>query len=134
MIVSGEEVARFVSERLNFALCPPYTAMGIERDGKIVAGVLLNCFEGADVHVTIAGAGWTRAFIEAVGQYVFDQLGCERMTATTEQRSVVKIACRLGGQIEGKLRSHFGPGRDAVIVGILRNEFVYGRLPEMHRG
>jgi hypothetical protein len=128
VIVSDERVARFVSHQLGFGLCPPYTTLGIERDGRIVAGVIFSCFEGADVHVTIAGHGWTPRFIEAVGQYVFDQLGCERMTATTEKDAIVKLACRMGGQVEGCLRSHFGKGRDAWIVGILKAEWKYGRF------
>jgi RimJ/RimL family protein N-acetyltransferase len=128
--VAGDEVARFVSQELGFGLFPPYTAMGIERDGKIVAGVLFNCFEGADVHVSIAGHGWTRGFIEAVGGYVFGTLGCERMTCTTEKPDVVDYAKRLGGQVEGCLRNHFGRGRDGIIIGILRDEFLSGKTAE----
>lgn len=125
MIVTDERVAHFVSERLGFGLCPPWTAIGIEREGEIVAGVLFNHFEGADVHVTLAGKGWTRAFIRAVGTYVYDILGCERMTAITNCNEVANFAQRLGGQIEGRLRSHFGSGKDAIVAGILREEWRY---------
>lgn len=134
MIVTDERVARFLSERLGVALCPPYSLMGLERDGEIIAGVLFNQFEGANVHVSIAGTGWTRGFIEAVGRYVFEQLGCLRMTVTTEQEAVMKYACRLGGQVEGQMRDHFGEGRDAIIVGILRKEWKFGNLPSIKRG
>lgn len=123
MIVSGEDVAKFVSDSLGIGFCPPYTAMGIEKGGRIVAGVIFNCFEGADVHVSLAGKGWTRTFIEAVGQYVFCQLECQRMTCITESEKVAQFAVRLGGQYEGRLRSHFGYGRDGIIAGILRDEF-----------
>lgn len=128
MIVSGEAVAKFVSDDLAFGLCPPYSALGIEREGKIIAGVLFNCFEGADTHVTIAGKGWTRAFLQAVGTYVFDQLGCERMTAITEQESIAGFAERLGGKREGLLRNHFGRGRDGILCGILREEWRFGSV------
>lgn len=134
MIVAGDEVARFVSDRLDFALCPPFTSMGIERDGKIVAGVLFNHFEGSDCHVTVAGTGWTRAFLRAVGAYVFGQLECERMTFVTEQPAVEKLACRLGGAIEGRLRNHFGCGRDGVIIGVLRADWKYRKVPASERG
>ncbi len=127
-IVTGEKVARFVSDRLGFALCPPYTCMGIERDGAVVAGVIFSCFEGYDVHFTAAGTGWTRTFLKAAGQYVFGQLGCLRVTATTEDDAVVRMACKLGGQIEGRLRDHFGDGRDGVIVGILRRDWKWDRF------
>lgn len=127
MIVADERVARFVSDALGIALCPPWTVMGVERDGEVVGGVLFNCFEGANVHVTVAGTGWTRSFLSAVGEYVYDTLGCERMTFTTEQDDVAALALRLGGQVEGMLRSHFGKGRDGVVVGVLRDEWRYGK-------
>lgn len=125
MIATDERVARFVSERLSFNPCPPYTVMGVERDGEIVGGVLFNCFEGADVHVTAAGSGWTKGFLIAVGDYAFGQLGCERMTITTEHESVARLAGRLGGKREGLLRSHFGKGRDGIIIGVLCDEYLY---------
>lgn len=123
MIVVGEEAARFVSDRLGFGLCPPYSAMGIEKDGKIIAGVLFNVFEAADVHVSIAGKGWTRDFIRAVGSFVFEQLELERMTAITEHPSIVGLAGRLGGVVEGRMRNHFGYGRDGIVIGILREDW-----------
>jgi hypothetical protein len=126
VIVTGEHVARFVSEQLGFGLCPPYVALGIERDGAVVAGVLFNCFEGPDVHVTIAGHGWTPGFVEAVGNYVFHQLQCLRMTAITREPKVVGYARRLGGQIEGRLSNHFGIGQDGILLGILREHWPYG--------
>lgn len=125
MIVADERVARFVSGQLGFGLCPPYAVIGIERDGEIVAGALFNHFEGADVHVTLAGSGWSRGFLRMVGRYVYGQLGCERMTAVTACEDVAGFAKRLGGQIEGRLRSHFGPGQDAYICGILASEWKF---------
>lgn len=125
MIVSDERVALFVADRLGFGLCPPFTAMGIEREGEIIGGVVFNNFEGGSLHVTVAGEGWTRSFLKAVGYYVFDMLGCRRMTALTEYPAVVDLAQRLGGQVEGKLRDHFGDGRDATILGILRRDWPY---------
>lgn len=125
MLVHGEEVARFVSERLNFGLCPPYVTLGTEIDGKIVNGVVFNCWEGPAIHATAAGKGWTRSFLKAVGDYVFDQLGCERVTLTTEQPAVVELALRLGGKVEGTLRNQFGKGRDGIVVGVLKDERRY---------
>ena len=125
MIVSDDRVARFVGERLGAAFVPPYTCMGIERAGKIVAGVIFNVFEGCDVHVTVAGSGWTRDFLSEVGHYVFTTLGKERMTAITERPEVVKFGERLGGKVEGLLRSHLGKGRDAFVIGILKDDYPW---------
>ncbi len=125
MIVTGEPVAAFVAKTCGRRIVPPYEAVGIEREGEIVAGVVFNHFTGADVHVTAAGHRWTRGFLADVGQYVFGQLGCERMTFVTEQPSVVRLAERLGGQVEGLLRNHFGKDRPGFIVGVLKDDYPW---------
>lgn len=124
-IVTDERVARFVGERCGIILYPPFTCMGVEKEGMVVAGVVFNCFTGFNVEVTIAGHGWTRQFMRDVGRYVFDQLGCIRMTATTEQREVVSIARRLGGKVEGSLRDFYGPGSHATVIGILKKDWIF---------
>ena len=134
MIVSDDRVAKFVSERTGKAFVPPYTAMGIERGGEIVGGCLFNVFEGADVHVSVAGSGWTRGFITAVGEYVFGTLGCERMTAITANEITATFVERMGGQHEGVLRNHFGPGIDGIVGGILRHEWKYGNVGPLAHG
>lgn len=123
MIVTDERVARFVGQRCGTIIYPPYTCMGTEKDGAIINGVVFNCFTGADCHASIAGHGWTRGFLAEVGDYLFRQLRCERVTAVTEQPEVVRLAEKLGGQVEGLLRNHFGPGRHGFIVGILKDEY-----------
>lgn len=124
-IVTDERVSAFVAEKLNTRFIPPYTTMGIESDGEIIAGVVLNVFEGPDCHMTAAGRGWTRGFLSDFGNYVFDQLGCIRVTAITEQTTVVRLAERLGGEVEGLMRNHFGKGRDAFVVGILKEDWKF---------
>lgn len=99
--------------------------MGIERDGEVIGGVIFSGFTGNDVSVTVAGTGFTRGFISAVGEYVFGKLGCLRMSITTEQPHVISIAHRLAAQTEGTKRNHFGKGRDATILGILREDWNF---------
>lgn len=125
MIVTDERVARFVGETIGVGFVPPFTCMGIERDGEIIAGVLFNIFEGSDVHISVAGHGWTKGFFAEVGHYVFSVLGCERMTAITEDTKVVRLAQKLGGEIEGAMRNHYGKGRDGFIVGFLKEDWKF---------
>lgn len=123
MIVTDARVMAFAEERLGESFSPPGSCMGLERDGKIVAAAVFTFFTGPNIDVSVAGSGWTRGFAREVGRYVFCQLGCLRMTVRTEQTDVVRYAVRLGGRIEGVLRDFFGPGRDAVLVGILRRDW-----------
>jgi len=125
-LVTDARVAKFVGDRVDRTIYPPFTSLGIERGGEVVAGAVFNCYTGADIHLTAAGERFTRGFIRHMGRYVFDQLKCERMTVITEQPEVSALTIRLGGVIEGTLRNQFGAGRDGVILGILKGEYKYG--------
>lgn len=125
MIVQGDAVAAFVADQLSTAFEPPYSTIGLAKHGEVIAGVVFNHWEGPDIHVTIAGHGWTRGILAEVGHYVFGQLRCQRMTAITEKPEIVRLGERLGGQIEGCLRNHFGLGRHGFIVGILKQEYRF---------
>jgi len=125
LIVTDDRVAKFVGEKLGFGVFPPYTCLGTEKDGEIIGGVIFNCFESVDLHATVAGRGFNRTFLKAVGDYVFNQLGYERITAITEDENIVMLAQRLGGELEGCLRNHFGRGRHGMICGILRDEYRF---------
>ena len=126
MIVTDERVVSFAEGVLGSKFVPPFTCIGIERDDRVVAAAVFNHFEGFDIHLTAAGQFWTRGFLRAVGLYVFGQLGCIRMTAITEQQAVIDFAVRIGGQVEGVMRNHFGPNRNGVVIGFLKEEWRYG--------
>ncbi len=124
-IVSDERVIRFVEVTCGRPIVPPYSCVGVERDGEIVTGVVFNHYTGCDVHVTVAGSAWPRGGMADLGDYVFSRLKCERMTIVTEQPKVVRLVERLGGQLEGLMRNHFGPGRDGFLAGILKSEWPF---------
>lgn len=125
--VTDERVALFVGERVGSIVYPPFTAIGIERGGEVTAGAVFNCFTGADIQVTVAAlpGAITRSFVRACGRYVFDQLGCERATFVTEQPLVIDLAERLFAQTEGRMRNHFGKGRDGILLGILKSDWKF---------
>ena len=125
MIVTEEYVAQFVSQRIGVALCPPYTCMGFKKDGLLMGGVIFNGWEARNVHVTVAGSGWTRSFIKAVGEYVFGQMDCLRMTVTTAQQEVAEYGQRLGGMIEAEMEDYYGEGQTAMQVGVLRKNWPF---------
>lgn len=124
MIVTDIRVARFAESALGQPIIPPFTCLGIERGGEIIAAAVFNGFTGPDIHMTVAGRGWSRAFLRAVGDYVFVQLGCLRISAVTEQPKVVALAERIGGRVEGRMRNMFGRGRDGVMIGFLKEDWL----------
>lgn len=127
MIVTDSRVVHYVAMRCQTAFVPPFTAMGIESDGQIVAGAIFNIFTGFDIEVTVAGEprAFTRAFIREVGRYVFETAGCLRMSITTEQPHIIEIAMRLGSQKEGRKRNLYGEGRDGILLGLLKEDWRF---------
>ena len=128
--VRGQGVADFVYNIFGRKPTPPYVAIGTEIDGVIVNGVIINVWTGFDAHVPIGGKKWSKGFLALVHHYAFQNLGCVRLTVITEQTSIVRYAERLGGEVEGLLRNQFGPGRDGILVGILKEDWErrLGRL------
>jgi RimJ/RimL family protein N-acetyltransferase len=127
MIVSNDAVAAFIVGKIQRDLHPPFSVIGREVDGRIVAGASFSTYQGYDIEITVAAepGGITRALLRAWGQYVRDQLGCGRVSITTEQPFVVGLAKRLGGQVEGLKRHAFGPDRHGYHVGILKEEWKF---------
>lgn len=128
MIVTDERVAEFVARKNGFdSFFGPHQAIGLERDGKIVAGGVFYFYTGYDYHLSIATERGclTRELLSAWGKYCTETCGCCRVTLVTEQPRVVSMAKRLGGEIEGLLRNHYGPGRDGVVLGILKEHWRF---------
>jgi hypothetical protein len=125
-IVTDNRVARYVADKCGVSILPPYTVMGLERNGEIVAGVVFNTFSSRDIEVTVAGecGAFTLGFLRAVGDYVFKTLDCLRISITTRQQHVKDIALRLGAQPEGVKRNRYGKGEDAELFGILAEDWA----------
>jgi len=119
VIITGGRVIEYVSSKIGRDIIPPCTAIGREKDGLIVAGVVFNIYTGPDIEVTVA------AEQGGVTRYVFSQLGCLRASITTEQSHVIDLATRLGAQTEGRKRNVFGLGRDAILLGILKEDWKF---------
>lgn len=126
-LITDERVAHFVSEKIGRGVYPPFTAMGIEKDGRVVAGAVFNCFTGYDCHFTIAAehGAITRKFLREMGRYVRDQMGCGRITIITNQDKVAEYAVFLGGKQEGVHENYYGPGQDAMIFGITKERWIF---------
>jgi RimJ/RimL family protein N-acetyltransferase len=123
-LVLGQDarVASWVAREVDADAVPPFTAIGWEHHGVIVAGVVFNGFTGADVEMTLAWhAPLTRQAIRTISQYVFEQLGVRRVSIRTRasRRDVVDQAQRLGFKIEGH-HPHLFQDDDGVSLGLLR--------------
>lgn len=84
---------------------------------------------GAALMIEMSGAGrdehWlSRRSLQFLFGYVFNQLGCRRLTTVTPRSSerVLNVDKKLGFTIEGCLRQALPNGDDLIIMGMLKDE------------
>lgn len=90
-----------------------YTAFGfVDRHGVLVGGCVFTGYTGDSIELSLAGrAAATRGGWAAIIQYVFVQLGCQRLQMHTNRRNkhtLRMLAGRLGCRYEGVARRFFG--------------------------
>jgi RimJ/RimL family protein N-acetyltransferase len=94
-------------------------------DNGLVGVVAVWNFHGRDIEMGWAGEpGWlSRSFIRLVLRYVFEQLGCTRITGRIDVSNDVALeqSQRLGFVVEGRMREA-GDDGDVLIVGLLKRE------------
>jgi len=114
-----EMVASWVGEKLGTVIQPPYTAIGLTKDGlDLCARAVFNDFTGSNVEMTVASTGVSKGFARAIAAYVFRQLGVNRLSIKTKRsnKAVQRLAPRLGFKFEGISARYFGPSKadDAI--------------------
>lgn len=132
-----ERVMQFVAERTGEAAYRDYTAIGLERDGELVAGVVFTLYTGPGgavmMHVASDGRRhWmTPAFLSASFRYPFMQMECRRVTGLVRADNVdaQRFDEHLGFKREGLIRQGCNDGTDLILYGMLKSEcrFLEGK-------
>jgi RimJ/RimL family protein N-acetyltransferase len=105
-------------------------AIGLERDGKLVAVVVYDTFSSCDcsMHVASDGSGkWlTRAFLRAAFLHPFVQWGYRRVTSPIAESNekAIRFNKHLGFQQEG-YHPYGAPDGALVTLGLLRENCRY---------
>lgn len=104
-----------------------FTAMGVARDDKIIAGVVYNHKEGRSIMATIAATDpnfCRKGVLRALFSYPFIQLDCSRITCLISDRNdrSIKLCKGLGFVYEGKIREHYSRRENLLVYGMLRRE------------
>jgi len=126
LLYADDYVAEWMGEQMGTRIIPPYTAFGVvSAHGQLVGGVVINEIQEASCEVSIvAPKRVSRSLLRVTASYVFDTLGCNRVTARTRASTlkVRKFIEKVGFRQEGILRAFYEDGDDAVLFGMLRNE------------
>lgn len=80
-------IAQFVAERIGVKpLLQNFQAIGLEENGKLIAGALYYDYNCRSITAAIAGDGnWnSRWFLRVLFDYPFNQLKVKRLSANTE--------------------------------------------------
>lgn len=123
-----ELIGAFVNVRQGYAPAASwgtYNALGLVRNGRLVAGVVYNDYSGMNAYMHVGaedGARWLdKSFLFSAFDYPFSQLGLRRVTAKVKAKNQKAISFieNLGFEYEGAMR-HFFKEDDALIYGMLK--------------
>jgi RimJ/RimL family protein N-acetyltransferase len=124
-----EEVGRWVCDRIGGAFDPTSaTAIGLERDGKLIAGVIFDHWNGRSIAMHVAGEGghWmTRDYAKACFGYAFNQLKVNKILGfvDSENHAARRYDEHLGFVLEGVIRD---AGKNGDLL-------IYSMTPEQCR-
>lgn len=119
-----ERVGRWVAQGDPLARYGNYYAMGAERNGELVAGIVIDhMLEGANgfAHITITKPGKdTHALISAFFDYAFNQCKLKRVTAMcpSTNSKIVAFNSKVGFVEEHRIINGV-PGGDMLVLGML---------------
>lgn len=131
MIVCGqkERVGAWVGARIgNAQPWHNYEAIGIERAGEIVGGVVIdNYILGARCSIHCAGDGrrWlTREFLGVVFDYVFRQLGCNAVMNIVDGSNIdsIRFTGHIGFSEVHRIKGGGKGGSDGVIFELQKSD------------
>ena len=128
MTADTVRVLRFVQQHTPLAACANMSAIGLERDGELVAGVIYEGYNGHNVwmHVAIPGR-ITPKFLRYCFHYPFVELGCRRVSGYVEASNARarRFDEHLGFKPEATLRGAASDGGDVILYRMTREDCRY---------
>ena len=131
IISNTARVYDFVRQYVPVSIVAGSQALGLEKDGELVAGVIYEGFNGHNVWMHVAGAPgkrWmTKLYLQTCFHYPFVTLGCSRISGYVEARNEVALAFdeHLGFKREAVLKGAASDGGDVVLLVMRREDCKY---------
>jgi hypothetical protein len=131
MIVTNQHaaVSSFIEDMTGVKFAPPFTTIGwLNKHSKIEAGLLFHSWTKNDIEISVGAINLPRPLLLAAYKYVVLQLGCRRATFRTraDNFQAIRALERLGAKEEGRLRCYYPDDVDALVFGILKEDYKYG--------
>lgn len=106
-------------------------AIGLAKDGEVIAGAIYEGYNGHNVWVHLAGSPgrkWmTRGFLYAGFAYPFLQLGCSRISGYVEawNKDAIRLDEHFGYRREAVLHGAASDGGDVILYVMRREDCPY---------
>jgi RimJ/RimL family protein N-acetyltransferase len=130
-------VAKRIKHETGFGECQ---AMGIEHQGKLVAGLVFHNWEPEAGLIEISAAaknrGWmTREIINAAMKYAFDVAGSQMVVARIEKTNAPAVRIwRALGSVEHVISRFYGRNRDGCLFTLTDDAWAKSKLNEVNYG
>jgi len=114
-------ILEFFNSKTSLAESADMKAIGLERDGVLVAGVVYEGFNGVNVWMHVAaesGARWmTKSYLRYCFHYPFNELGVSRVSAyvNASNTAAVHMDDHIGFKREALLKGAAPDGGDVII-------------------
>ncbi len=123
---ADDYLKRWAAQRIGIDGFGPSAAIGVQRDGEIIAACVYHDYRDGQIEASIAASSqrWAnRSVLFGLFAYPFIQVGAKRMLVTCSEANhkAMKMNRQLGFVEEGRLRKMFGK-HDAVLFGMLKQE------------
>jgi len=135
LVFNLTEVADFMRDQLpGFRLCEGARAIGLRRDGVLVAGVVYEGFNGHNIWMHVAavpGRRWlNREYLQACFRYPFEVCGVQRITGYVDASNADarRFDEALGFKEEARLLGAAEDGGDVILYVMRREDCRYGTV------
>lgn len=128
-----EAVIRWTADQMGRPVDPTgKTALAVERNGDIIAGIFYSGYTGGDIQIALAATDprWcTPGNMRVILGYPFLQLGTRRLSAVCHVKNdkVHRLMKGLGFMREGKLHDFFEDGH-GIVYGMTRRYFLRSKF------
>lgn len=131
LVYDLDRVHAFVREKTPINMVSGSTAIGLERDGELVAGVVYEGYNGHNVWMHVAAEPskrWmTKDYLRACFLYPFNVMKCERVSGYVEAWNEVarRFDEHLGFRPEAVLQGAASDGGDVILYVMRREDCRY---------
>ena len=118
-IVNGPEVGFWVVSHTDGAFWPERSvAIGLERDGELVAGTIFENWNGRSVVCHISWQRVTPAYVAAVYDYAYNVAGVDKIIGpiSSNHTRALKLVSKMGFSEEARIKDAAHDSGDIVLM------------------